>query len=76
VVRDDRFAEDAVAALDAVWSGGDVAAILECFEPDLVFVGSGEGEEAVGYDGPIDRRFAYARWSTATSKEPRCDSVA
>lgn len=28
-----------------------MAAILECFEPDLVFVGSGEGEEAVGYDG-------------------------
>jgi ketosteroid isomerase-like protein len=51
MVRDDQFAKDAVTALDAVWGGGDVAAILECFEPDLVFFGSGGGEEAIGYDG-------------------------
>lgn len=51
MVRDDQFAADAVAALDAVWLSGDASAILECFEPDLVFVGSGEGEQAVGRDG-------------------------
>jgi ketosteroid isomerase-like protein len=51
MVRDDQFARDVMASLDAVWLGGDVAAILDCFEPDLVFFGSGEGEQAVGHDG-------------------------
>jgi len=38
-----------MAALDAVWLGRDIEAILDCFEPDLVFFGSGEGEQAIGY---------------------------
>ena len=40
-----------MAALDDVWLGGDAAAILDCFEPDVVFFGSGEGEQAGGHDG-------------------------
>jgi len=40
-----------MAALDAVWLGGDAAAILDCFEYDVVFFGSGDGEQAVGHDG-------------------------
>jgi len=51
VARDDQFAKDVMASLDAVWLGRDSAAILECFEPDVVFFGSGEGEQAVGHDG-------------------------
>jgi uncharacterized protein (TIGR02246 family) len=51
VVRDDRLARSAVDALDAAWESGDVEAILDCFDPDLVFFGSGDGEEAVGRDG-------------------------
>jgi ketosteroid isomerase-like protein len=51
MARDDQFARDVMAALDNVWLGGDPAAILDCFEPDLVFFGSGDGEQAVGHDG-------------------------
>lgn len=49
MARDDHLAKDAMDALDAVWMSGDVPAILDCFEPDLVFFGSGDGEEAVGH---------------------------
>jgi ketosteroid isomerase-like protein len=51
VARDDDFAREAMKALDDVWMSGDVAAILDCFEPDVVFFGSGDGEEAVGHAG-------------------------
>ena len=49
MARDSHLAKDAMDALDAVWLSGDVPAILDCFEPELVFFGSGEGEEAVGH---------------------------
>ena len=37
-------------ALDAVWMSRAVPAILERFEADAVFFGSGEGEQAVGHN--------------------------
>jgi len=49
MARDDHLAKNAMDALDAVWMSGDVPAIMDCFEPDLVFFGSGDGEEAVGH---------------------------
>jgi RimJ/RimL family protein N-acetyltransferase len=49
VVRDDDLARGAIKALDDVWMTGDAAAILDCFEPDVVFFGSGDGEQAVGH---------------------------
>lgn len=51
VALDDDFARDAMKALDDVWMSGDVTAILACFEPDVVFFGSGDGEQAVGHAG-------------------------
>jgi ketosteroid isomerase-like protein len=50
VIHDDQFARDAMDALDAVWMSGDVPAILDHFESDVVFFGSGDGEQAVGHD--------------------------
>ena len=32
-------------------SGSAATSRRSCFEPDLVFFGSGEGEQAIGYDG-------------------------
>jgi uncharacterized protein (TIGR02246 family) len=40
----------ALEALDAAIGSGDAAAIAECCEPDVVFIGSGDGEEAVGLE--------------------------
>lgn len=50
----ERVARAAWAALDAGLSG-DPDAAARCLEPDVVFLGSGEGEEAVGIEaiGPM-----------------------
>ena len=47
----------AFAALDDAFARGDLAAVRELCTDDVVFIGSGEGEEAIGRDA-IEPTFA------------------
>jgi uncharacterized protein (TIGR02246 family) len=52
---DRQAVRDALASLDDAFDGHDLEAMLELCTEDVVFIGSGEGEEAVGRDaiGPM-----------------------
>ena len=55
-MEDDREAvRDALTALDDAFERQDLAAVRELCTEDVVFIGSGDGEEAVGRDaiGPM-----------------------
>jgi uncharacterized protein (TIGR02246 family) len=60
VVSDADAVRDALAALDEAFARGDVQTVLSLCTDDVVFIGSGEGEEAVGRDaiGPMFRALA------------------
>ena len=53
--RDRQAVRDALASLDDAFDRHDLAAVLELCTEDVVFIGSGECEEAVGRDaiGPM-----------------------
>jgi uncharacterized protein (TIGR02246 family) len=60
-VKDDEAAvRDALAALDAAFERRDVDAALCLCADDVVFIGSGEGEEAVGRDAVVGMLAAIA----------------
>lgn len=48
---DEAAVRDALVQLDAAFAHGDPQAIIDLCTEDVVFIGSGEGEEAVGPDG-------------------------
>lgn len=45
---DEQAVRQALAALDEALDRGDLSAVLELCTEDVVFIGSGEGEEAIG----------------------------
>ncbi len=53
--HDEDAVRDALAALDEAFDRRDLAGILDLCTEDVVFIGSGAGEEAVGRDkiGPM-----------------------
>jgi uncharacterized protein (TIGR02246 family) len=53
VVDDEAAVRDALVALDAAFERRDVDAVLDLCTDDVVFIGSGEGEEAVGRDALV-----------------------
>jgi uncharacterized protein (TIGR02246 family) len=57
---DEAFVRAALAELDAAFMAATAASFEKCFEPDVVFVGSGAGEEAAGRGALLDvvRRLA------------------
>ncbi|MDQ6817833.1 MAG: nuclear transport factor 2 family protein [Actinomycetota bacterium] len=50
MIDDVAAVHHALAELDAAFAGRDCSAILGLCTEDVVFIGSGEGEEAVGRD--------------------------
>jgi uncharacterized protein (TIGR02246 family) len=52
---DEQAVRDALAALDAAFEGRDLEAALDLCTPDIVFIGSGDGEMASGREaiGPM-----------------------
>jgi uncharacterized protein (TIGR02246 family) len=55
VVDDVQAVRDALAALDDAFERRDLESVLSLCTEDVVFIGSGEGEEALGRDaiGPM-----------------------
>ncbi len=75
VADDDAAVRDALTALDAAFEQGDLEAILDLCTGDVVFIGSGEGEEAVGRDGVAAMLKRIAPKAEATEFDLAWESV-
>ena len=75
VADDDAAVREALRALDAAFEQGDLEAILDLCTGDVVFIGSGEGEEAVGRDGVARMLKRIAPKAEATEFDLAWESV-
>lgn len=68
-------ARDALTDLDAAFERGDLPAILDLCTSDVVFIGSGEGEEAIGRENLEVMFAAIAERSEGVEFSVEWDSV-
>lgn len=72
---DDVAVRDALVALDAAFERRDLEAALALCTEDVVFIGSGEGEEAVGRDAIVAMSLAIASHAEGAELTIVWDSV-
>ena len=66
---------DALGALDSAFERRDLKAILDLCTNDVVFIGSGEGEEAVGREGVVEMLASLAPHADGVEFTVAWDSV-